>query len=122
MSHITDTGRARPITHPSRREPSSLNHEIVRRLTGLINLGVSLLNSLFVLRFLVELLEAAPTSPFAQFIRTVTEPFLSVFQGLTRSPAFEKIAFELHLLLAVTVYSLLGWAVIKLLRIIFAGK
>lgn len=123
MSHMTDTGRrAHPITGGHRSTGSTLNQAILSRATGLIQLAVSLLNVSFILRFLVELVEATAGNPFAQFIRTLTEPFLSIFQGLTRSPAFAEVAFELHILLAITVYSLLGWAVAKLLRILLVGR
>lgn len=124
MSHITDTGRrhAHSITGSHRQTSTGLNQAILSRTTGLIQLAVSLLNVSFILRFLVELVEAPATNPFAQFIRTITEPFLSIFQGLTRSPAFTEVAFELHILLAITVYSLLGWAAAKILRILLVGK
>jgi hypothetical protein len=123
MRTFTDSHRARPITsQPSEYEPVPPHQALLRRVTGLIHLGVSLLNGLFVLRYIVELLDANPTTPFAHLVRAATDPFLAVFQGLTRSPAFAEVAFELHLLLAVTVYSLLGWAAAKLLRILFAGR
>lgn len=123
MSHMTDSGRhAQPITGSQRHTPTTLNQAILSRTTGLIQLVVSLLNVAFILRFLVELVEAPATNPFAQFIRTITEPFLSIFQGLTRSPAFADVAFELHILLAITVYSLLGWAATRILRILLVGK
>lgn len=123
MSHITDTGRhAHSITGSHRHTSTGVKQAILSRATGLIQLAVSLLNVSFILRFVVELVEASANNPFAQFIRTITEPFLSIFQGLTRSPAFAEVAFELHILLAITVYSLLGWAVAKILRILLAGK
>ena len=50
MSHITDTGRVRPFT--GRTLPTDMvhvNQEILQRVSGLIQLGVGVLNSLICL-------------------------------------------------------------------------
>ena len=121
MSQITDTGRIRSITgKPLVLESPNVNQEILQRVTGLINLGVSFLNSLICMRFLLNLLDANRANPFARFIYSTTEPFLSVFQGLTRRPSFDGVVFELNALIAIAVYSLLAWAIIRLVRILFA--
>ena len=121
MGPLTNSGSIEPITgqfHDT--APIHVNEEITIRLTGLINLGISLLNFLFVMRYLLYVLAANPSHLFTRLVYTFTEPFLSVFQGLTRSPLFGDIAFELNLLIAVTVYSLIGWIAVKLIRILFA--
>ena len=121
MNHVTDTGRIRQITAPTRDiEPVHVNQEILHRITGLINLGVTVLNSLICLRFLLVLVEANRSNEFARFIFSTTDPFLSVFQGLTRSPSFNGATVELTTLIAITTYSLLGWVIIQLLRTLFA--
>jgi hypothetical protein len=117
---MTNTGRVRPITgQPLNIEPPNVNQEILHRVTGLINLGVSFLNSLICMRYLLKLLEANPANQFARLIYSTTEPFLSVFNGLTRSPLFREVAFGLNTLIAITVYSLLAWASIRLIQIMF---
>jgi uncharacterized protein YggT (Ycf19 family) len=103
-------------------EPVHINQEILQRVSGLINLGVSLLNILIVMRLILDLLDASPFHPFARLIYSTTEPFLSVFQGLTRSPLFSGVASELNTLIAITVYSLLAWIATKLMRILFASS
>lgn len=122
MRQITDSRRVQSITGRTRdTEPVHVNQEIMQRVIGLINMGVSLLNILIAMRFLLYLLDASPLHPFARLIYSTTEPFLSVFEGLTRSPLFRDVAFELNTLIAVTVYSLLGWVATKLIRILFAS-
>ena len=121
MGPLTNSGRIQSITgqfHDT--APMHVNEEITIRLTGLINLGLSLLNFLFAMRYLLYVLAASPSHLIARLVHAFTEPFLSVFQGLTRSPLFGDIAFELNLLIAVTVYSLLGWIAVRLIRILFA--
>lgn len=121
MSHMIDTGRVHPITaRPLDIEPAQVNQEILQRVTGLINLGVTLLNSLILLRFLLVLVDANRANQFARFIFSTTEPFLSVFRGLASSPSYDGVTVELTTLIAITVYSLLGWTTIQLLRTLFA--
>jgi hypothetical protein len=120
MSQMTNTGRVRPITNqPLEIEPPNVNQEIMQRVTGLISLGVSFLNSLICMRYLLKLLEANPANQFARLIYSTTEPFLSAFSGLTRSPLFREVAPEINTLIAIMVYSLLAWASIQLIQIMF---
>lgn len=123
MRPITaDTGRFQPITGQLwDNAPAQVNQEIVIRVTGLIQLGASLLNVLIVMRYLLIRLQASPEHLFAQLVYNITEPFVTVFQGLTRSPLFRDIALEINILIAVMVYSLLGWIAIRLVRILFAS-
>jgi hypothetical protein len=121
MSHITDTRPARPIIEqPWDLETAHIHEQIVYQVGSLISLGVSLLNSLICLRFLFILLDANRTNEFALFVFITTEPFLAIFQDLTNSPSFNGIEVELISLVAITVYSLLGWVMIRALSILFA--
>lgn len=123
MSHITDTGRVRPITrHPWDIENAPIREQIVHQVSSLISLGISLLNGLICLRFLLVFLDANSSNDFARFVFITTEPFLAVFQVVVGSPSYRGIALELTTLLAITVYSLLGWLVIKILQILFARE
>jgi hypothetical protein len=123
MRSITNSGRFSPITGEIRDyAPVQVNQEILIRVTGLIQLGTSLLNMVIVMRYILELVQASPGHPFASLIYAASEPFLSVFEGLTRSPLFRDVAFELNTLIAIMVYSLLGWIAMRLLRILFASS
>lgn len=122
MRPITDSGRFQPITGQLwDNAPVQANQEIVIRVTGLIQLGASLLDMLIIMRYILTLLQASPVHPVAQLIYNVTEPFVSVFQGLTRSAQFRDLALELNTLIAILIYSLLGWIAIRLVRILFAS-
>ncbi|NJC96919.1 MAG: hypothetical protein C3F07_06250 [Anaerolineales bacterium] len=117
MRQMTDSRRLGPVDGVP-----SVNREIQQRVSGLIELGVSLLNILLILRFFLDLWDASPSHPFAGLIYSTSEPFLSAFQGLVRSPLFREVTPELNTLMAVTAYSLLGWTAIKLVRLLFAGQ
>lgn len=98
----------------------TLNEGTLRRITGLIQLGFGVLNGMIGLRFLLKLMAANLQNPFASLIYFITQPFLWMFQGLTRTPSFEGIEVEFFSLIAIVVYGLLGWIIIQLIWILFA--
>jgi len=121
MSQLSDTGRIKSTTgKTSALRVFVINEGTLRRITGLIQLGFGVLNGLIGLRFLLKLMAANPVNPFASLIYFVTSPFLWMFQGLTRTPAFEGIEIEFFSLVAIVVYSLIGWVIIQLMWILFS--
>ncbi len=121
MSQLSDTGQIKSTTgRTSSLRVFVINEGTLRRITGLIQLGFGVLNGLIGLRFLLKLMAANPANPFASLIYFITSPFLWMFQGLTRTPAFEGIEIEFFSLIAIIVYSLIGWVIIQLLWILFS--
>ncbi len=92
----------------------------LRRVSGLINLAALVINGLIGLRFLLMLMAANAANPFAALIYFLSTPFVAIFVGLTPTPAFEGIRIEFFDLIAILVYFLLAWAIIRLLWILFA--
>ncbi len=92
----------------------------LRRLSGLINLGAMVINGLIGLRFLLKLMAANAANPFAALIYFLSRPFIAIFVGLTPTPSFEGIQIEFFDLIAILVYFLLAWALVRLLWILFA--
>lgn len=97
-----------------------VNQATLRRITMLIELGTLIINSLIGLRFLLKLMAANPNNAFAELVYFLTAPFLAVFVGLTRTPSFEGIVIEFYDLIAIMVYFVLAWAIVRLLWILFA--
>ena len=121
MSQLSDTGRIKSTTgKTSAMRVFIIGEETLRRLTGLIQLSFGVLNGLIGLRFLLKLMAANPANPFASLVYFVTSPFLWIFQGLTHTPTFEGIEIEFFALIAIVVYSLIGWVIIQLLWILFS--
>jgi YggT family protein len=129
MSQLSHTHEVPSTTEPHRHVPPArtslgslftFNQETLVRLTGLIWLFFGVLDGLIALRFLLKLMAANPENPFAAFIYTITAPALWVFQGLTTSPSFEGIVIEFFDLIAIAVYALLGWVIVRALWLIFA--
>ncbi len=121
MSQLNNTDRMKAVTgRTSPMRVFTINEETLRRLTGLIQLGFGVLNGTIGLRFLLKLMAANPQNPFASLIYFVTQPFLWMFQGLTRTPSFEGIEIEFFSLIAIVVYAMIGWIIVQLMWILFA--
>ncbi len=118
-----DTGRSRSVRSSDERVPVSVftaDQDALRRISWLIELGAWIVNGLIGLRFLLKLMAANPANPFAQLVYFLTAPFLAIFVGLTQTPSFEGFEIEFYDLIAIMVYFVLAWALIRLLWILFA--
>jgi hypothetical protein len=110
----------RPREIPPAVGAFNTNEETLRRVSGLINLAAMVVNGLIALRFLLKLLAANPANPFAALVYFLSGPFVAIFVGLTPTPSFQGIQIEFFDLIAILVYFLLAWAIIRLLWILFA--
>ncbi len=100
--------------------PLGTNQTTLRRVSGLIDLGALVVNGLIGLRFLLKLMAANPANPFAALVYFLSRPFVAIFVGLTPTPSFEGIQIEFFDLIAILVYFLIAWAIVRLLWILFA--
>jgi len=67
------------------------------------------------LRFILKLWGANPYAGFTQFIYGVTDVFAGPFNAVFQSSHVEGSVFEWSTLLAMAVYALFGWLVVKAL-------
>jgi hypothetical protein len=122
-THHERRRRTGPITSSSSASARTVfptDQELLQRVSWLIELATWILNGLIGLRFLLKLMAANPANAFAQMIYFLTTQFLAVFVGLTQTPSFEGFEIEFYDLIAIMVYSVLAWAIIRLLWILFA--
>ena len=77
------------------------------------------LEGLIGLRFVLKLIAANPNAPFAQLVYGFTDVFLWPFQGLTATPAANGMVLEISSLIAMVVYAILAWILVKLLYLVF---
>lgn len=91
----------------------------LNRAGQLIGFVFGLIVALIGIRVLLRLIAANPDNPFAQFIYGITGPLVAPFITLTGTPTFEGAALEIPSLIAMLIYALLGWALVKLLWLIF---
>ncbi len=68
------------------------------------------------IRILLKLIAANEASLFARIIYGFTAPFLAPFQGVVNSPrARNGSTFEIPSLLAILIYLLISWLIVRLL-------
>lgn len=91
----------------------------VGRAAQLIWLFFGILEALIGLRVLLKLIAANPGNPLASFIYRVTDLFLWPFAGLTVTPQAEGMVLEIPAIIAMFVYALIAWALVKLVWLIF---
>lgn len=75
---------------------------------------VGIVEALLAFRFILKLLAANPTAGFSSFIYGITQPLAGPFLNVFRIPKVEGSILEWTTLLAMVVYFLIGWAIIKL--------
>ena len=101
-------------------EPERERHIFTYKLTQAIWLLLGILEGLLALRFLLKLIAANPGSPIAALIYSFTGIFLIPFSGLTATPAAGGIVLEISTLIAMIIYGLVGWVLVRLVWLIFS--
>jgi YggT family protein len=84
------------------------------RVVQLVYLVFGLIEGLIVIRFVLKALGANPSAGFAQFIYGITGPLVAPFYGLFGNPAAQGSVLEVHSIVALIVYALLAWVVVRL--------
>ena len=130
----TPIDRTRPLRRVERVEPVEgveRRQRVVRdapaesglrvtKATEVIWLLVGILEGLLALRVLLKVIAANPGNSFASFIYGFTDFFLAPFFGITGSPAAAGVVLEIPTIIAMFVYALLAWALVKLIWVIFS--
>ena len=80
------------------------------------NFTLALLDTIMGRRILLKLLAANEASIFARVVYGFTAPFLAPFQGVVNSPrARNGSTFEIPSILAILIYLLISWLIVRLL-------
>lgn len=78
---------------------------------------VGVVNIVIAVRFVLLLLGANQAAGFTDFVYSVSAPFVAPFVGIFGEPAYGKSVFEVSSILAIVIYFLVAWGVVKLLTI-----
>lgn len=76
-----------------------------------------LINVLIALRFVFLLLGANRGAGFTDFIYSASAPFVAPFVGIFGEPVYGKSVFEISSILAIVIYLVVAWGIVKLLTI-----
>ena len=86
-------------------------------VTQIIWAILGLLEVLLGLRFVLKLIAANPDSGFAALIYGITKPFLAPFTALVGTPQSGGTILEVTTLIAMAVYALFFWGVVRVVLI-----
>jgi hypothetical protein len=103
----------------TQKEPDRERRIFTFKATQLIWLFLGILEAFLALRFVLKLIAANPANPFAVFIYGFTNLFLFPFTGLTVTPSAGGMVLEIPTLIAMLVYGLVGWAIERIVWVIF---
>jgi hypothetical protein len=88
------------------------------RTTQVILLILGFLETLLILRLLLKLFAANPYAGFTILIYGLTYPFVAIFAGVFPTPESNGSVLELSTVLAIVVYVLLAWGIIRLIAVV----
>ncbi len=91
------------------------------RVVQLVYLLFGVIEGLIAIRFVLKALAANASAGFAEFIYGITGPLVAPFYGLFGNPAAQGGVLEVHSIVALIVYGLLGWLIVRLAWI-FVGE
>jgi hypothetical protein len=95
------------------------NRLILERITALVSFLFLLLEGVIGLRVLLKLMGANPANVFASAIYHLSALLLVPFSGLTANPAVGSMVLEITTIVAMTVYAMVAWAIIRLIWLVF---
>jgi hypothetical protein len=106
-------------TTTSQREPGLEQRIFTFKATYVIWLLLVILEGLLALRIGLKLIGANPDNSFAALIYSFTNLFLLPFAGLIGTPSAGGLVLEISSIIAMAVYALMGWALERLVWVIF---
>lgn len=100
-------------------DATQINRENVFRITQFIWLMFGILEALIGFRIFLKFIAANPANWFAALIYRLTDPFLFPFQGITVDPSFLGFVLEISSVIALLVYALVAWAIVRFVWLVF---
>ena len=93
--------------------------ESVYKVSQIIWLLFGGLEALIGIRVILLLIGANPANGFTAFIYQLTQLFLWPFQNLIANPSFQNMTLEVTSIIAMVVYALLGWIIVRMIWVVF---
>lgn len=110
-------------TLPNGAQVTRQNISQTTQVSGLVILQrfiwfiVGIIDVLIAIRFVLLLLGANQSAGFVNFIYSITNVLVAPFVGIFGQPTLGQFTFEWSSILAVIVYSLIAWGIVKLLTL-----
>lgn len=100
-------------------EPGQGRRVTTFKATQFIWLLLGLLEAGIALRVLFKLIAVNPANPFAALLYKLTDLFVAPFASLVGAPASSGMVLEISSIIAMIVYALIGWALERMVYLIF---
>lgn len=112
---MTDYKEVRTTAH----EQGSEGRAMTFKVTQWIWLVIGLIDGVLALRFIFKLMGVNAANAFATLLYNVTDFFLAPFASLTGAPAAGRMVFEFSTILAILLYLLIGWVIVRIVNMVF---
>jgi len=112
---MTDYRDVRTTEHEQGREQRVATF----KATQMIWLLLGILEAVIALRVVFKLIAVNAANPFATLLYNVTHLFVAPFASLTSAPAVGGMVLEISSILAMIVYLLIAWALVRIVDVLF---
>lgn len=92
------------------------------RLRQIVYFVASLIAIIILIRFVLLAMGANMDAGFGSFMLALSDPFVAPFNGLFGAPASNGSVFEISDLVAIAIYFLLAWGIVKIAALIMAPR
>jgi len=93
--------------------------ETIYKVSQIVWLLFGGLEALIGIRVILMLIGANPANGFTAFVYQLTQLFLWPFQSLIANPTFQNMTLEVTSIIAMIVYALLGWIIVRMIWVVF---
>src|ERR671931_1235319 len=93
--------------------------EAIYKVTQFIWLLCGALEALIGIRVILMLIGANPGNVFTMLVYQLSDIFLWPFRNIVANPGFQNHVLEITSIIAMIVYPLIGWAIVRLICVIF---
>jgi hypothetical protein len=117
VEHVEPVQPVKRVEYVRPVPPTYVPVSPVARARQIIYLVLGILETLLIIRLVMRLLAANPSAGFSRLIYGLTGPFVAPFQGVFPTPAADGSAFEVATLLAIVIYILLAWCIMRIIDV-----
>lgn len=93
--------------------------QTIYKITQFIWLLFGILEAMIGFRIALKLIGANPANWFTAFVYQLTDIFLWPFQSIIANPSVQGLVLEISSFIAMLVYALVGWVVVRLIWLVF---
>jgi uncharacterized protein YggT (Ycf19 family) len=104
---------------PKVRKPGPEPEFYLQKISDLIWLVLGVAIAMIGLRVVLKLIAADPANEIARFVYDSTGPLVAPFVGLAPTPSTGDLVFETFSLVAMLVYALAAWVLVRLVWLLF---